>query len=386
MSILDDVTQWSAPDGTRPPTPWNGTAWQFAALALYVDALDFPAADELQINYAGQPTLPSSLTFNFAYPVALEGAYLILLYSIDGAAVVAAQFADDSASDASVEVEIPEGSSTFAWQVVGQEPIGEGAPAPPFSSGTVNVTGDGEDPPEISFNCECDEESFERTLLDMRTSLLRRLGFSAQAANPPAGVPELLDDFLRDAQEQLYMRYACLRTERFFRWQTQPGVRYYAVRSNNDLCDKKLNPYRISWAGVQDLNGSWSTLTCGIHPSFYTSVDFRSLPSLYEVRDCIEIFPTPDDYYTLRVLGHFGLLPFTADEDQCTIDSHAVFLLALGNAKAHYKQPDAGNYFAQSNSYMGGLVAGAHKTKRYVPRHYERPPMMRPRMVQFDDE
>ncbi len=253
------------------------------------------------------------------------------------------------------------------------------------ASGTVVITGDGTEPAEISFNCECDEESFERTLEDMRTAMLRRLGYSAQLSNPPPGMAELLDDFLRDAQEQLYHRYASLHTERYFRWQLQPGVRYYSVRGNDDLCAKKLNPYRITWAGVQDRDNSWHPLICGIPGLFYTSTDFQRMPSHYEVRDCIEVFPTPDDYYTLRVKGHFGLLSFTEDEDQCTIDSHAVFLLALANAKAHYRQPDAQNYFAQSNSYIGSLVAGAHLTRRYVPRMTQRAPATRPRMSEFDE-
>lgn len=244
-----------------------------------------------------------------------------------------------------------------------------------------------EESPDISFNCACDDDELPtRTLGDLRLSLLRRLGYSAQVDNPPPGMAELLDDFLRDAQEQLYMRYDCLHTERFFRWEMTPGTRYYAVRSNDDECEKKLNPYRITWAGIQDLNDTWSPLLCGIPATHYTSNTQVGRPERYEVRQCIEVFPAPDEAYTLRVKGHFGLLAFAADEDVCTIDAHALFLLALAQAKAHYRQPDAQNYFAQSNSYMGSLVAGTHQTRRYIPRSLDLPPWPRPRLDQWDYE
>lgn len=254
------------------------------------------------------------------------------------------------------------------------------------ASGTVLITGDGLDPEAISYNCACEDGDADgRTLLDLRTALLRRLGYSAQIANPPPGMAELLDDFLRDAQEQLYMRYASLRTERYYRWPMTPGVRYYGINSNADLCDKHVSPYRITWAGIEDQNRAWMPLICGIPASFYTSDNHLGIPCRYELRQCIEVFPAPDDYYTLRIKGHFGLQPFSEDDDRCTIESHAVFLLALANAKAHYRQPDAANVFQQSGNYMGSLVAGSHQTRRYVPRREDLPPLPRPRMVRFDE-
>ena len=50
-----------------------------------------------------------------------------------------------------------------------------------------------------------------RTLLDLRTSLMIRLGFSSQLAPPPPGMVLLLNDFLIDAQKQMYKRYSPLR-------------------------------------------------------------------------------------------------------------------------------------------------------------------------------
>lgn len=233
-----------------------------------------------------------------------------------------------------------------------------------------------------TYNSACSDDWQQRTLGELRTDLLRRLGFSAQATNPPPGMAELLDSFLRDAQEQLYRRYDALRTERFYRWPMEVGERFYDVRSNEDAagtggCQKYLDAYKVTWAGVEDVNGAWYPLIKGIPPVLYTITN-EGIPAYYEIRQCIEVFPAPDREYTLRVKGHFGLEPFEADEDVTTIDPHPVFLLALGNAKAHYGQPDAGNYLAQATNYVGSLVAGSHHTARYIPGQAKPLPLPRP--------
>lgn len=234
-----------------------------------------------------------------------------------------------------------------------------------------------------NFNCTCEDDWPQRTLSSLRTELLRRLGFSAQAANPPPGMAELLTSFLQDAQEQLYRRYDALRTERFYRWETTEGEKFYDIQSNDDAsgtgaCTKYLDPYKVRWVGMEDSNGAWWPLIKGIPPELYT-ITTNSRPTHYEIRQCIEIFPPPDDLgYTLRVKGHFGLEDFDEDDDTTTIDPHAVFLLALAQAKAHHGHPDASNYFAQSTNYIGSLVAGSHGTARYVPGSAKPMPVPRP--------
>jgi hypothetical protein len=91
-------------------------------------------------------------------------------------------------------------------------------------------------------------------------------------------------------------------------------------------------------------------------------------PERYEIRQCIEVWPAPNsDQLRLRIKGHFGLEPFAADGDKCTIDDEAVFLFALARAKAHYRHPDAKNYQTDAQNYIRFLTAGAHQTRRYVP-------------------
>lgn len=217
------------------------------------------------------------------------------------------------------------------------------------------------------FNCECEEETENETLAQLRRRLLIRLGYSAQADSPPPGMATLLDDFLLQSQRFLYRKYNALRTERFFTWTMVQGQRFYDLPDNDGTCEKRLDPYKLTWVGVEDLNGAWYHLVEGIPPEWYTSINFQGLPVRYEIRQCIEVFPAPSTEYTLRIKGHFGLTSFVEDDDKTTIDSELVFLWALANAKAHYGQPDASNYAAQAREYLGALVSGAHQTARYVP-------------------
>jgi hypothetical protein len=215
-------------------------------------------------------------------------------------------------------------------------------------------------------NCECDDTTNNRTLKSLRDDLMRRLGFGAQVDNPPPGMAEMLSGFLIEAQELLYRRYEVLRTERMFSWPLTQGVNLYDLPGNAEVCTKKLDPRKVTWVGaVRD--GQWYPLRCGIPPELY-SHDIEGRPERYEIRQCIEIWPAPEATEgSLVIEGHFGLEAFAADADKVTVDDRAVFLLALANAKAHYRQSDANNYVGQLEVYIDNMVAGAHHTRRYVP-------------------
>ena len=218
----------------------------------------------------------------------------------------------------------------------------------------------------IGYNCECDDTTNYETLAELRDRLMVRLGYAAQVDNPPPGMEALLGDFLRSAQRLLYMKYKELRTERVFTWTLEEGTRFYDLDDNDESCTKRLNALKLSWVGVEDLNGAWIPLAAGIPPEFYTGLPVaNSLPQRYEIRQCIEVSPPPDAAgYRLRVKGHYQLQAFTADDDQTTIDSELVFLWALATAKAHYGHPDANNIAAMANDYLGRLVGGSHGARR----------------------
>ncbi len=235
------------------------------------------------------------------------------------------------------------------------------------------------------FNCACDDETENETLADLRQRLLIRLGYAAQAANPPPGMNLLLNQFLLSAQRFSYRRYNELRTERFFKWTMSPGVRFYDLPDNDDTCDKTLDPYKVTWVGVEDLNQAWYELVEGIPPEFYTSANFTGIPSRYEIRQCIEVFVAPAAAYTLRIKGHFGLGRFTEDDDKTTIDSEVVFLYALFLAKSHYQHQDALSIQDQYRQYVGTLVAGSHGTARYIPGTGPQTPWTQPRFLPLEE-
>lgn len=232
----------------------------------------------------------------------------------------------------------------------------------------------------MNYNCECDEGQPTVTLKQMRDRLARRLGFSVQVglgALPP-GMPELLDDFTRSAHEFLYRRYSVMRQRRMFTWDMVQGVRFYDTDGNSDACPRKLDQDKLEWVGISQGDSSWQPLICGINPVLYGSGGY-GIPSHYEIRQCIEVWPAPaDDSWKLRIKGDFGASPLDADTDVLTVDPEAVFLQALANAKAHYGQPDAGNYASQATAYIRSRVAGAHQTRRYIPGSGVQAPAVRP--------
>jgi len=162
---------------------------------------------------------------------------------------------------------------------------------------------------------------------------------------------------------------------------TLPGSNLPPSQNTTGLCSKTLDPRMVSWVGISQDDNNWRPLQCGINPVRYSSI-INAIPDSYEIRQCIEIWPAPpDDTWSLRIKGYFGLQQFENDNDVTTVDYRAVFLLALANAKAHYGQPDANNYASQLTTFMGDLVAGSHMTRRYIPGEKDRYPATPPRMV-----
>jgi hypothetical protein len=192
----------------------------------------------------------------------------------------------------------------------------------------------------------------------------------------PPNLTGVVDRLVREAQELLYRRYTVLHTERWFTWSMPAGERFYDLADNDEqtadpACTLALDPRRVTWVGVSQGDDQWRPLRCGIAPVDYID-GLTSIPEFYAIRQCIEIYPAPaESTWKLRVRGHFGLLPLSADTDTTTIDAQAITLMALANAKAHYKQPDAGNYMQQLNVYLGDLTAGTHATRRYFPGRQE---------------
>lgn len=225
------------------------------------------------------------------------------------------------------------------------------------------------------------EGNYTATLLILRKRILRRLGFGAQVTTPPPGMADLVDEFISSAQVVLAMRFPELVTERFYSWIMVAGTRFYTtIGDDADASSPEfvLDAKKITWVGIEDLNGTFFPLIEGINPLAYTTESKRGFPYAYEIRQSIEVFPAPDAAYILQIKGRPKNFVFASDSDIATIDDELIFLLALANAKAHYQQTDAQVYFTQASSYLGSLNAGAYGTARFVPGTVNTPPRPQP--------
>lgn len=268
----------------------------------------------------------------------------------------------------------------------------------------------------------------DKTLLQMRNDIMVRLGFAAQLSYPPQGMPELLNAICQDAQDQLHMRHDFLRTQRWWAWQLSAGRRVYdtpidctkALDTNkidgvwlSDNGGRALTTWRknvpvalntyansltqtaleyqctvagtsgatepvwptvvgatvvdgtVTWKAVAPATAVMSTVHRGINPLAF-SVPNHGMPYRYEIREFIEVWPTPDKTYVLWILGHMGLKRFTEDTDTTTIDAKCVFLQALATAKEQYGQP-AKTIWQQLEVRLGALCAAGHRGRRYIP-------------------
>ena len=198
------------------------------------------------------------------------------------------------------------------------------------------------------------------------------------AGRQPPNAKTLVENALRSANKQLYMRYDALHTERYFSWPLVAGQARYGVTDNAETCAKKLEPLKIRWAGVQDTTDQgWRPIIAGIPATAHGDTQTGRIER-YEVRGCIEVWPVPADTEGVLVIkGHYTPEPFgvavvgppaiAADDTMPAVDDEALLLFATANVKAAYKQPDAQNYMQMAESRVRRLVAGSHGTRRYVP-------------------
>lgn len=379
-NIILDPSAWTDTVSDSPPMWWQALQ---ADNRYWFYPNDPPSNSELTaITAVDISQLPSTL--NFTYEIVETGEVAFqFYYAFNGDAETAVDLGS-AISSGDIEVAVPDGATSFYW---GVRTIND----PVDNQMLAGIVAIGASDSAINFNCDCTDEIGEsyQTLAQLRRRMLVRLGFAVQADTPPPGMVDLLNDFLQSAQRKLYQRHKELRTERFFTWTMTPGVRLYSLYGNEEECAKKLDPLKLSWVGVEDAsggdNGTWLSLVSGIPPEYYTTVTNWGLPSNYEIRQCIEVFPAPDREYRLRIKGHFGLLPFADDADKSTIDSELLFLFALADAKAHSRKPDASTVRGEAMQMLGDMKAGRHGTKRYVPNTPDIPPVAKPLFMPLNE-
>jgi hypothetical protein len=415
---IPDPEAWQDQNGNIPPLQYNNvpenTNYPQNGDGRYWFTVDAESTVGGPIQFIGDPgAFTDSAVLQWSVvQAATDGSTLVLSYSFDGVTYTSVSIAP------TLQLASIQNGNIIV-------PLAPGDPPVPVTNLYVNVTATGGTPSmsavpwhvalaisrnvneglawdapnpfnPISYNGALYDTSIPTdTLADLQSRIMVRLGFANQAANPPPGMPALVQDFLISAQKFLYKRYMQLHTKRMFRWKINPGQRFYSLQDSdqdtlwsNDL--GVVNPLmdaqkRIEWAGIQDTRNVWYPLIQGIPPQLYTMITKPWRPARYELRNCIEVYPMPDQTYWLWFSAHFGLLPFENPDDLTTIDSELVFLHALANAKSHYGQPDANNIEAQANAYRAELIAATHQTAHYLPGTIAVPPAVRPTLIQFEN-
>ena len=104
----------------------------------------------------------------------------------------------------------------------------------------------------------------------------------------------------------------------------------------------------------------------GISPTLFNQ-DNAGIPLNFEIREFIEVWPLPDKPYEVHIKGHMGLRPFEFDTDIPSIDSQPLFLMALADAKSHYRHPDSRKYDSQVEALIRTLNSGTYGDERIVP-------------------
>ena len=211
------------------------------------------------------------------------------------------------------------------------------------------------------------------TLETIRSNLRARLGYSGVGA--AAGVnQENLTNIIQQAQVTLYWTHDWARLRKYS--DITIGAGQYLVDYPADC-----NPERVR--AISMLVGSvWTEpLKKGIGPQHYTTLDNQSRPYRWEHYAQIEFWPKADQIYTGRVFYVMNLGRFTENNDRATIDSDLVFTVALGDAKSHYRHPDAKVYIDRSEALLIKLKAKNWGKDKFNPYDYAEDPLVKPVVV-----
>ena len=219
-----------------------------------------------------------------------------------------------------------------------------------------------------------------RTLLSLRTELAQRLGFSSSGSGAVLQT-DLLNSGLRSGQEQLFFEFGNLLTHRVN--DTEPGATVAGQKLYNFPVDcDPLKPLTVSLQ--RNTGGSYYELQVGISVADHNFLPVinQQRPTKYDIRNdathagivkpMIELWPTPNDAYALKLEYNTKLGEFNEDGDLSTIHPQLVLLHAIVTMKAHYQQADYQLYASQLSGLLGrikavGLQAGG-STRRYFKR------------------
>lgn len=222
-----------------------------------------------------------------------------------------------------------------------------------------------------------------KTLETLRTTLLARLGMAGMGASGGAS-RAAIDSFLQNAQTQLYWMQDWKHMIDYL--DADLGVEqnlldYAATGTMGDVgCSQNRRILRIETV----YNGQWRLVGEGITTDMQSTMDSLSYPSRYERYTQLMFYPKADQVYTIRQWFVRDLGPFADNSDEATLDDDMIFLHALANAKAHYRQPDAATYQGQLNTLLGAIRGQSFGSNGVYRRDAQPAPLAKPAVVGRD--
>lgn len=197
------------------------------------------------------------------------------------------------------------------------------------------------------------------TLATLRSNILARCGFGNQGA-PTTLQKTVLNSMIQGAQEETYWDF-----RDFGEMKTKTDFTTVAGQLVYDWPDTVDPNHRVMLSVFY--SNTWIPLKLGIDAVHDTYVENgASFPQRYDLGQQIEIWPQPEDAYTVRI-EHFELPDrLTQDEDRTSLPDYLVFLKALYKAKLHYRQPDAAESEQAYVRILSRMRSGNHQNKRYI--------------------
>lgn len=219
-----------------------------------------------------------------------------------------------------------------------------------------------------------------KTLGELRSKLSARLGYGAAGA--AAGVNATnLNSILYDSQVLLYNAHDWARMRRYT--DVTVGANQYLIDYPEGCNPDRVKAISID-RGTSSLSPVWSPpLKKGISSSMYSTQGTTTTPYRWEPYEQIELFPKADRLYTVRVFYVHSLDRFTEDTDRASISDDDIFILSLGTAKAHYRQPDAKLHIDNATALLSHLKAKSWGKDVFSPYDYivDDNPMVIPKVV-----
>lgn len=212
-----------------------------------------------------------------------------------------------------------------------------------------------------------------RTLGALRSELTARLGMGGMGASGGSN-QVAIDSFLRNGQTQLYWLQDWRHLQAYAEETTGAGQNLY------DFPDDCTRDKRILWIETT-VSGQYSRLREGIRTGDWSTMDTQGSPCRYERFAQILVYPKADAAYTLRFWFIKDLGRFTQDGDRATLDDEMIFLHALANAKAHYRQPDAATYQGQLDTLLARLRGQSFSSNGVYRRDDTPPPERKPVVI-----